>query len=152
MLSKEWKTTILASCYMKFHLFVESLFYNLYQNLFKSSPDHVSPHLHCFMWLLWCWHLHWSCYSPSWDCICLCTGQAYLYPSDQTTCLACGWRRHMNSSGKNTPICFLTWVIGQWAISLRIRCWGSQVSRYHPLYLQRMHKMTGTISLIQYIH
>lgn len=88
-------------------------------------------------------------YSPSWYCICFCTGQAYLSPSEQTACLARGWRRHMNSSGRNTPISFLTWATGQWASSLRISCWGSQVSRYHALYLHRMHKMTETISLFQ---
>ena len=33
MLSEEWKMTVLASCYMKFHMLVESLHYHLYQNL-----------------------------------------------------------------------------------------------------------------------
>lgn len=88
--------------------------------------------------------------TPHPDAACVfCTGQAYLSPCDWTAYLACGWRRHTNGSGKNTPIPFLTWAIGQLDISFRITCWESQVSWYHPFYLQRVHKMTGIISLFQ---
>lgn len=33
MLSEEWKMTVLTSCYIKFHMLVESHCYHLYQNL-----------------------------------------------------------------------------------------------------------------------
>ena len=69
---------------------VECLHYNLYQNLFKSSPDRSLLILHCFIGLLWCWHFHWSCCSPSWCCICSLHGPG-LFISLWWDCLLGTW-------------------------------------------------------------